>query len=168
MAFYSIIKELKFRNDKGFDAMEKQTSKFILFFKDKEFRNFKLKQLKFRISMLPGIRHIISWWFAIKFTKKTQDLSPWDRHVAEMELKRTTRKTTFVCALLRLYACIASQEEYRNVEEFLTTKNEVLECEYWKDVPELADFRKWIEDITPEERDADRVMDVLQKYNKPE
>ena len=148
--------------------MEKQTSKFVLFFKDKEFRKFKLEQLKFRISMLPGIKHIISWWFAFKFANKTQDMSSWDRYVAEKELERISRKTIFTCALLRLYACIASQEEYRNVEEFLTTKNEVLECEYWKDVPELADFRKWVEDITPEERDADRVMDVLQKYNKPE
>ncbi len=148
--------------------MEKQSSKFILFFKDKEFRKFKLEQLKFRISMLPGIRHIISWWFAFKFAKKTQDMSSWDRYVAEKDLERTSRKTIFICALLRLYACIASQEEYRNAEEFLTTKNEVLECEYWKDVPELADFKKWVEKITPEERDADRVMDVLQKYNKPE
>lgn len=148
--------------------MEKQTSKFILFFKDKEFRKFKLEQLKFRISMLPGIKHIISWWFAFKFANKTQDMSSWDRYVAEKELERISRKTIFTCALLRLYACIASQEEHRNAEEFLTMKNEVLECEYWKEVPELADFRKWIENITPEERDADRVMDVLQKYNKPE
>ena len=148
--------------------MEKQTSKFVLFFKDKEFRKFKLEQLKFRISMLPGIKHIISWWFAFKFANKTQDMSSWDRYVAEKELERISRKTIFTCALLRLYACIASQEEHRNAEEFLTMKNEVLECEYWKEVPELADFRKWIENITPEERDADRVMDVLQKYNKPE
>lgn len=148
--------------------MEKQNSKFILFFKDKDFRKFKLQQLKFRISMLPGIRHIFSWWFAFKFAKKTQDMSPWDRYVAEKNLERTSRKTIFICALLRLYACIASQDEYRNAEEFLTTKNEVLKCEYWKEVPELADFKKWIENITPEERDADRVMDVLQKYNKPE
>lgn len=148
--------------------MEKQDSKFILFFKDKEFRKNKLKQLKFRISLLPGIRHIISWWFAIKFAKKTQDMSSWDRYVAEKNLERTTRKTTFVCALIRLYACIASQEEYRNAEEFLTTKKEVLECEYWNEVPELADFKKWVEQITPEERDADRVMNVLQEYNKPE
>lgn len=148
--------------------MEKQTSKFVLFFKDKEFRKFKLEQLKFRISMLPGIKHIISWWFAFKFANKTQDMSSWDRYVAEKELERISRKTIFTCALLRLYACIASQEEYRNAEEFLTMKNEVLECEYWKEVPELVDFRKWIENITPEERDADRVMNVLQKYNKPE
>ncbi len=148
--------------------MEKQTSKFILFFKDKDFRKFKLEQLKFRISLLPGIKHIISWWFAFKFANKTQDMSSWDRYVAEKELERTSRKTIFTCTLLRLYACIASQEEYRNAEEFLTTKNEVLECEYWKEVPELADFKKWVENITPEERDADRVMNVLQKYNKPE
>ena len=95
-------------------------------------------------------------------------MSSWDRYVAEKDLERTSRKTIFICALLRLYACIASQEEYRNAEEFLTTKNEVLECAYWKDVPELTDFRKWVENITPEEHDADRVMDVLQKYNKPE
>ena len=95
-------------------------------------------------------------------------MSSWDRYVAEKELERISRKTIFTCALLRLYACIASQEEYRNAEEFLTMKNEVLECEYWKEVPELVDFRKWIENITPEERDADRVMNVLQKYNKPE
>lgn len=148
--------------------MEKQTSKFILFFKDKDFRKKKFQQLKFRISLLPGVRHIIAWWFAFKFTSETQDMSPWDKHVAKMNLERTARKTTFVCALLRLYACIASQEEYRNSEEFLTTKNEVLECEYWKDVPELAEFKRWVENITPDERNADRVMDVLQKYNKPE
>lgn len=148
--------------------MKKQSSKFILFFKDKEFRKNTLQQLKFRIVLLPGIRHIISWLFAFKFAKKTQDMSSWDRYVAEKDLERTSRKTIFICALLRLWAYIASQGESRNEEEFLTSKNEVLECEYWKDVPELADFRKWIENITPDERDADRIMDVLQKYNKPE
>lgn len=148
--------------------MEKQTSKFILFFKDKEFRKKQLEQLKFRISLLPGIRHILSWWFAFKFAKKTKNMSSWDRYVAEKNLERTSRKTIFVCALLRLYACIASQDEHRNEEEFLTTKKEVLECTFWNDVPELADFKAWIENISPEERDADRIMNVLQKYNKPE
>lgn len=148
--------------------MEKTTSKFILFFKDKEFRETKIKQLKFRICLLPGVRNVISWWFGFKFAMKTKDMSSWDQHVAKMNLERTTRKTTFVCALLRLYANIAAQDEYRNDEEFLTAKREVLECEYWKDVPELSEFKQWIENITPDERDAQRVMDVLQKYNKPE
>lgn len=118
--------------------------------------------------MLPGIRHIISWWFGVKFAMKTQDMSSWDKHVAKMELEKTARKTTFICALLRLYACIASEDEYRNDEEFLVTKKEVLECEYWKDVPELSEFKTWIENITPDERDAAKVMNVLEKYNKPE
>lgn len=148
--------------------MEKTTSKFILFFKDKEFRETKIKQLKFRISLLPGVRHVISWWFGFKFAMKTKDMSSWDQHVAKMNLERTARKTTFVCALLRLYANIAAQDEYRNDEDFLTAKREVLECEYWKDVPELNEFKQWIENITPDERDAQRVMDVLEKYNKPE
>lgn len=62
---------------------------------------------------------------------------------------------------------MACHDEYHNAEELLTTQKEVLECEYWENDPELADFRKWVENITPEERDADCVMDVLQKYNKP-
>ena len=148
--------------------MKRQNSKFILFFKDKDFRKNKIEQIKFRISMLPVIRHVISWRLAIKFAKKTKDMDPWDRHVAEMNIKKTTSKTTFVCTLLRLYACIVSQDEYRNAEEFLATKNEVLQCEYWKDVPELTNFKKWVESITPEERNGETVMNILQMFNKPE
>lgn len=148
--------------------MEKTTSKFILFFKDKEYRKTRLERLKLRICLLPGIRHITSLWFGIKFAMKTKDMSPWDQHVAKMNLEKASRKTAFVCALLRLYANVVSQDDLRNDEEFLTTKNEVLECEYWKDVPELSEFKKWVENITPDERDGNPIMDVLEKYNKPE
>ncbi|MBQ7410080.1 MAG: hypothetical protein IJW20_01705 [Clostridia bacterium] len=148
--------------------MEKSTNSFVLFFTDKDFRKSKIQYLKFRISLLPGIRHILSWIFAFRYAMKTKDLSPWDQHVAKMNLERASRKTIFICALIRLYGCIAAEEEYRNTEGFLTTKKEVLECEYWKDVPELSDFKNWIENITPEERDAERVLNVLRKYNTPE
>lgn len=148
--------------------MEKSKNSFILFFTDKDFRKSKIQYLKFRISLLPGIRQILSWWFAFQYAMKTKDLSPWDQHVAKMNLERTSRKTIFVCALIRLYGQISAQDEYRNPEDFLTTKKEVLECEFWKDVPELSDFKKWVESLSPEERNAEPVMDVLKKYNKPE
>ena len=129
-------------------------------------------------SLACGLEQVVDYILNLRFgedeieylTKQIDDLKLElsKERKSEKDLERTSRKTIFICALLRLYACIASQEEYRNAEEFLTTKNEVLECAYWKDVPELTDFRKWVENITPEEHDADRVMDVLQKYNKPE
>lgn len=61
-----------------------------------------------------------------------------------------------------------AEDEYRNPEEFEIIKKEVLECEYWKDVPVLKDFKIWIENSTSEERNGDKVMAILQEYNKAE
>lgn len=148
--------------------MERTTNKFILFFKDKEFRSNTFKYLKFRFCLLPGVRNIISWWVGFKFAMKTKDMSSWDQHVAKMNFERSARRTTFVCALIRLYACITAQDEYRNDEDFLANKRDVLECEYWKDVPELSEFKSWIESVTPEERNSEIIKNVLEKYTKPE
>lgn len=147
--------------------MEK-TNKFIQFFTDKEFRQNQWKIFKFRFSMLPGIRHVLSWWFAIRFALKIKDLGSWDQYVAEKSLEMASKKTILMCALIRLYAYLAAEDESRKDEDFYTTQKEVLECEYWKELPELADFKKWISEITPKERNADKVLDVLKKYNKPE
>lgn len=141
--------------------MEKDAIKFMLFFKDKTFRCNEISQWKFRNSMLPGIRHILSWWFAIKFAWRIKELDPWEQHVAKTNLERTSRKTIWVCSLLRLYGYYMAEDEYRNPEEFEIIKKEVLECEYWKDVPVLKDFKIWIENSTSEERNGDKVMAIL-------
>lgn len=159
----------KFRIDKGYDTMKKTTTnRFLQFFQGKEFRSNTLKYLNFRLRLLPGIRNVLSWWFAFKYAMRTKDLTPWEQHVEKMNLERTSRKITFMCRLITLYAYITAQDEYRDAEEFQIAKSEVLQCEYWRDLPELSEFKKWIENVTPDERNGEPIKDVLDKYNKPE
>lgn len=141
-------------------------NKFILFFTNKRFRREKLQQLKFRLTLLPGIRHLVSWWLAFEFMMKTKDLDNWEQHVAKKTLEKHSRQTAFICALIRLSGCINAKDEYRNTEEFLLTKAEVLECEYWNEVPELSYLKTWIENVHPEERNDEPLQEFFEEYLK--
>ena len=140
------------------------TNKFVLFFTDATFRKKMLQQLKFRFMLLPGIRHVVSWWFAFTFVMKTKDLDRWQQHVARKNLERSAKQTTFICALIRLSGCISATDEYRDTNEFLLAKSEVLSCEYWREVPELFDLKAWIESIGPEERNNEPLQNFFEKY----
>ena len=139
-------------------------NKLVLFFTDKRYRFATLELLKIRFTTLPGIKQIISLWAQWRFYKKTENMDSWERYVAIKNEESWHEKFTFTCKLIRLYASIMAEDEYRNDEDFLKNKQEVLECKLMTEEEDLCKFREWVESITPDERDSSQVKDVFNKY----
>ena len=139
-------------------------NKFLLFFTDKNYRFATLELLKIKFTTLPGIKHIISLCAQWRFYKKTQHMDSWERHVALKNVEYWNEKFVFTCKLIRLYASIMAEDEYRNDEDFLKNKQEVLECKLMAEEEDLREFREWVKSITPDERDGSRVKDVFDRY----
>lgn len=138
-------------------------NKLVLFFTDKRYRFATLQQLKIWFTTLPGIKHIISFWVQWRFFKKTEHMDSWERYVAIKNEESWNEKFVFTCRLIHLYTSIVAEGEYRNDEDFLKSKQEVLECKLMAE-EDLREFREWVENITPAERDGTRVKDVFDKY----
>ena len=138
-------------------------NKLVLFFTDKRYRFATLELLKINFTTLPGIKHIISLWKSWRFFKKTEHMDSWESYVAIKNEECWNEKFVFTCRLIRLYASIMADDEHRNDEDFLKHKQEVLECKLMSE-ESLREFREWIENITPDERDGTRVKDVFDEY----
>lgn len=138
-------------------------NKLVLFFTDKKYRFATLELLKIKFTTLPGIKHIISLCAQWRFYKKTQHMDSWERYVSLKNAETWYETFSFTCKLIRLYASIMAEGEYRNDGDFLKNKQEVLECKLMAE-EELREFREWVENITPDERDGSLVKDVFDRY----
>lgn len=135
----------------------------ISFFTNKMYRKATIELLKVKFLQLPGIRNILSFWVRWRFVKRTQHMDSWDRHVELKRMEHETEKFVFCSRLVSLYACIVAEGEYRNDEDFLKCKQEVLECKIIEQ-EELRKFREYIQQIEPNETDGTRVKAVFESY----
>lgn len=55
-------------------------------------------------------------------------MDSWERYVAIKNEESWNEKFVFACRLISLYTSIVAEGEYRNDEDFLKSKQEVLEC----------------------------------------
>ena len=138
-------------------------NKLIAFFTNKIYRKATIELLKIKFLKLPGIRNIFSFWVNWRFAQKTQHMDPWERHVFLKKMEHQTEQFVFTSCLIRLYASIVAVGEYRNDEDFLKCKQEVLECKFIQQ-EELREFREWVQQIEPDETDGTRVKDMFDKY----
>lgn len=138
-------------------------SKLVLFFTDKMYRRATLELLRLKFCTLPGIRNIISYWVSWRFVQKTRHMDSWEQYVALKNMEHQTEKFVFTSRLIRLYASIMAEGEYRNDEDFLKCKQEVLECKLMEE-EKLREFREWLEGIGPDETDGTRVKAVFDSY----
>jgi hypothetical protein len=135
----------------------------MLFFTDKTYRRAKLKGCVVKFCALPGVKHIISWWWAWKFYQKTKKMTPWERYLARKQLEWQSKILAFGCKLVCLMVCIMAEE--RNDEEFLRWRKAVLEDPHINS-NDLKDFKAWLEQITPEERNYAPVQKIIEFYTK--
>lgn len=138
-------------------------NRLVLFFTDHMYRKATLELLKIRFLDLPVIRNIFYFWVSWRFARKTQNMNSWEQHVAFKKLEYETQELVFCSCLVRLYACIVSEGEYRNDADFLKCKQEVLECEVIQK-EELHEFREYVQQLVPDETDGTRVKAVFDSY----
>ena len=138
-------------------------NRLVLFFTDQMYRKATLEMLKIRFLDLPLIRNIFYFCVSWRFVRKTQNMDAWEQHVALKKLEYETQQHVFCHCLLRLYACVIAEGEYRNDNDFLERKQELLECQIIQK-EELREFREYIQQIDPDETDGTRIKAVFDSY----
>jgi len=93
--------------------------------------------------------------------KKMQGMNQWDQYVEMKNVENDSKKFCFVCALIRLQACIMAEGE--NKELFEKAKSDVL-CNEKINEPQLRDFKKWLENIDSSEKDYSRVQKLINSF----
>lgn len=138
-------------------------NRLALFFTDRMYRKARLEYFKIKFLDLPVIRNIFYFGVSWRFVKKTQNMDSWEQHMALKKLEYETQEFAFCHCLLRLYACIVAEGEYRNDNDFLKCKQELLECKIIQE-EEWREFREYIEQIIPDETDGTRIKAVFDSY----
>ena len=138
-------------------------NRLISFFTNKMYRKATIELFKAKILQLPGIRNILSLWVKWRFVKRTQHMDSWDRHVEFKRMEYETEQFVFCSKLVRLYACMVSEGEYRNDADFLKYKQEVLECKIIQEEG-LREFREYVQQLSPTETDGTRIKAVFDSY----
>ena len=127
-----------------------------LLFTDKYYRWATLESLKLRMISLPAIRHIVSWYRALKM--QMQGMNRWEQYVAMKNIENNSKEFSFTGALIRLQACIMAEGE--NKELFEKAKSAVL-CNEIINEEKYKDFKEWLEGIDSSEKDYSRVQKLI-------
>ncbi len=137
--------------------------KLKLFFTDSNYRRLVRENIKFKIIAMPGIKHIISWYYSYKWNKKHKDESQWEQYIKFKEFESSAKEFCFLSALIRLQACMMAE----NVEEedFQEAKNDVLNADVIHD-SKYAEFKKWVECIDSTEKDYSKVKELIDNLSK--
>lgn len=138
-------------------------SGLVLFFTDQMYRKATLQWLKIKFLDLPIIRNIFYFVVSWRFVKKTENMDSWDVHVELKRMQYETEQIVFCNRLLRLYACIVAESEYRNDNDFLKCKQELLECKIIQE-EEFCEFKEYVQQLSPNQTDGTIVKTVFQDY----
>lgn len=139
-------------------------SGLVLFFTDAMYRKATLEHLKIKFLDLPIIRNIFYFVVSWRFVKKTENMDSWEQHLAFKKLEYETQEFVFCSCLVRLYAYIVSEGEYRNDADFLKCKQELLECKIIQE-KDLQEFREYVQQLESNETDGTRIKAVFDSYS---
>lgn len=134
-----------------------------LLFTDKYYRWAILERLKLNLISLPGVKNIISWYYAYKMHKKMKNIDRWEQYVLLRKMENDSIKSTFISALIRLEVCIMAEGEIK--ELFEKAKSDVLCNEIIKE-PKYKDFKEWLEGIDSSEKDYSRVKELINSFTQ--